>query len=86
MTTIGELMAELQARDVTLRLDGEQLAYDAPAGTLTEADLARIGAHKTRIIQLLCSVPPSPTLICFPGTVRVITAEHMSSCTNSTRA
>lgn len=56
MTTIGELMAELQARDVTLRLDGEQLAYDAPAGTLTEADLARIGAHKTRIIQLLRSV------------------------------
>jgi amino acid adenylation domain-containing protein len=53
MKQVAALMAELQARDVMLRLEDGQLTYDAPDGALTDADLARIRAHKADLIDLL---------------------------------
>lgn len=47
------LLARLDATGVVLRFDGDTLDVDAPAGVLSEADLAAIAAEKRVLFELL---------------------------------
>ncbi len=58
MTTI-EVLHDLQARDIRLTVDGDQLVYDAPEGAMTEAMLTLVRQHKTGLLALLLQPPPS---------------------------
>ena len=48
-----ELLATLQARGVALSVNGERLAFDAPAGVLCEVDQLALKEHKPALIALL---------------------------------
>ena len=56
MKSVVDLMSSLRAKNVSLWVENGQLSYDAPLGSLTDDDLARIGAHKPFIIELLSTV------------------------------
>src|SRR6266404_5033266 len=58
MTVAMELLNALRAKDVSLWADDDQLSYDAPAGTLTEDDLAAIRSCKPEILKLLAVPGP----------------------------
>ena len=55
MTVAMELLDALRAKDVDLWIDNDQLSYDAPAGALTEDDLAALRSHKPEILKLLAA-------------------------------
>src|SRR5262249_46378869 len=57
MTTV-EVLHTLQARDIQLIADGNQLHYDAPEGAITEAVLTLLRQHKAALLALL--TPPAP--------------------------
>jgi hypothetical protein len=62
--TRGELLHALQAHDVRLRVDGERLTYDAPAGVMTAELLALLRQQKHALLALLPqgSLPASRTM------------------------
>jgi hypothetical protein len=47
------LLVALRARGVTLAATDQQLAVEAPPGTLTAADLDALRAHKADVLALL---------------------------------
>ena len=51
--TAVELLHECQARDIRLRVDGERVVYDAPAGVMTAEWLAWLRQHKLAVMVLL---------------------------------
>ena len=52
MRTI-EVLHDLQARDIRLTVDGDQLRYDAPEDAITEEVLSCLRQHKTALLMLL---------------------------------
>ncbi|MGE3912018.1 MAG: condensation domain-containing protein, partial [Chloroflexota bacterium] len=50
---LGTLLSDLRRLDVKLRLDGERLRVNAPAGTLTPELQRELGRHKADIVSLL---------------------------------
>lgn len=59
--TAAALLADLRARDVILRLEGEALTYDAPPGVLTDRDREAVAANRAALVSLLAA-PPSDSL------------------------
>ncbi|ALG66852.1 condensation domain-containing protein [Beggiatoa leptomitoformis] len=55
-----DLLQTLQQQQITLRLEGERLLYDAPKGALSPALLQQIREHKTELIQLLRAQATQP--------------------------
>lgn len=62
MTALEHLLG-LRARGVRLEADGEALAVDAPAGTLTPDDRAALVAHKAAVLALLRAERPAAWLL-----------------------
>ncbi|HTQ77181.1 MAG TPA: amino acid adenylation domain-containing protein, partial [Burkholderiales bacterium] len=58
MTAALELLNALRVKDVSLWVDNDQISYDAPAGALTEGDLAALRSHKPEILKLLAARDP----------------------------
>ena len=63
------LLSELQALDIRLSVEGDQLRCNAPKGQLTQELGQRIAAHKSELIQALTptnsqrlSMPRRPVL------------------------
>lgn len=52
MTALA-LLADLEARGVTLRPAGQQIAFEAPVGAMRDADREAIRAHKAAVLVLL---------------------------------
>ena len=59
--SVAELLAELNARDVRLWLDGDQLRVDAPKGALTPELLKQLKSAKAEVMALLSAPIPQPT-------------------------
>lgn len=55
--TAAALLADLRARDVILRLEGEALTYDAPPGVLTDRDREAVAANRAALVSLLAASP-----------------------------
>lgn len=53
------LLAELRGLGVVLRIDGDRLAYDAPAGVITDEILARVRDDRDGLLMLLRGVLPN---------------------------
>jgi hypothetical protein len=51
------LLAELQAAGVVLSVEGDRLAFDAPAGVLTDDLFARMRADRDGLLAMLAGVP-----------------------------
>ncbi len=51
-----KLYHDLKKRDIYLEADGENLKVDAPAGTLTEEDLAALTEFKPVLLKFLAGV------------------------------
>jgi hypothetical protein len=51
--TAVELLAECQARDIQVSVQGASLAYDAPAGALTPEVIEAMRQHKAALLALL---------------------------------
>ena len=62
-----ELLAELQAKDIRLTVQGEQLRIDAPKGMMTETLRAAIRQQKPALLTLLSAPrrpePAAPTVV-----------------------
>jgi hypothetical protein len=56
--TATALLADLTCRGVELRPDGDRLRWRAPAGVVTEQDLAALRAVKVELLALL-EPPPA---------------------------
>lgn len=54
--TTAELLDELRRRDVQLRVDGERLRVNAPAGTMTPDLQELVRARKTELMEFLRNV------------------------------
>lgn len=54
--TVAELLTELRGQDIRLRLEGDRIKADAPAGALTEAIKARIVERRDEVVAFLRSV------------------------------
>lgn len=54
------LWADLVQRDISLRLDGEQLVVDAPRGVLTEELRRTLSEHKPGLVELIRHRAPAP--------------------------
>jgi len=50
---VTDILAQLTARGITLRPNGDRLRIEAPEGELTEADLAIIAASKAELLTAL---------------------------------
>ena len=50
--TVVELLFELESRGVMLFVDGNNLEFDAPHGTLTDADIDVLRTAKPEILRL----------------------------------
>lgn len=61
MMAADALLAELSGLGVALWVEGDRLAYDAPAGVLTDARLADLRAARESLLEILrCpSEPPA---------------------------
>ena len=57
--TVGELLAELRRREVTIGVDGDRLRVSAPKGALTPELHAAIAARKPEILDWLRSASPA---------------------------
>jgi len=57
--TAVEVLHTLQARDIRLTADGDQLRYDAPEGAITEAVLTLLRQHKAALLTLVQQTLPS---------------------------
>ena len=57
--TAVEGLHTLQARDIRLTADGEQLRYDAPEGAITDAVLTLLRQHKAALLTLVQQTLPS---------------------------
>jgi hypothetical protein len=57
--TAVEVLHTLQARDIRLTVDGNQLRYDAPESAITEAVLTLLRQHKAALLTLLQQTLPS---------------------------
>jgi len=57
--TAVEVLHHLQARDIRLTVDGDQLRYDAPEGAITEAVLTLLRQHKAALLTLVQQPLPS---------------------------
>lgn len=53
MSAASELLAALERRGIRLRVEGERLAYEAPAGTLRDGDRKALLTHKAAVLGLL---------------------------------
>lgn len=51
--TVGELIAELESRNVLLSLDGDQIRYRSPKGALTDLDRDGLRARRDEILRYL---------------------------------
>ncbi len=47
------LVANLQARGVWLKVEGERLLYDAPRGVMKPSDLEELRTHKVELVNYL---------------------------------
>jgi len=54
---VKTLLAELQSAGVILRIDGDRLAFDAPAKAMTDDLLARMRADRDGLLAALSGVP-----------------------------
>jgi tubulysin polyketide synthase-like protein len=54
----GEVLDMLQARDIQLTVEGDQLRYDAPEDALTDEVLALLRQHKQALLALLAQPEP----------------------------
>ena len=68
MTALAALVADLQARGVTLEPRGEKLAI-RPVSRLTREELEALRAHKPEVLRLLA---PQPALTLDPATLREV--------------
>jgi hypothetical protein len=57
--TAVEVLHTLQARDIRLTVDGDQLRYDAPESAITDAVLTLLHQHKAALLTLLQQPLPS---------------------------
>ena len=60
--TAVEVLHHLQARDIRLTVDGDQLRYDAPESAITEAVLTLLRQHKAALLTLLQRPPDASPL------------------------
>ena len=51
--TVVEVFHTIQARDIRLMVDGDQLRYDAPAGAVTAEVMTLLRQHKPGLLALL---------------------------------
>jgi hypothetical protein len=59
--TAAALLADLEARDVRLWLEGGALTYDAPPGALTDRDREAVAANRAALVALLAAEPSAPS-------------------------
>jgi hypothetical protein len=50
--TASEVLHALQARDIQLMVDGDQLRYDAPEDAITDEVLTLLRQHKYALLKL----------------------------------
>jgi hypothetical protein len=50
---VKSLLAELQSAGVILRIDGDRLAFDAPAGVITDELMGRMRADRAGLVEAL---------------------------------
>jgi len=55
----GEVLHTLQARDIQLMVEGDQLRYDAPEDAITDEVLALLRQHKQELLALLAQSAPA---------------------------
>ena len=53
MTSVAQLIADLESRGILLSLAGEEIRYRSPKDALTEADRSNLGAHRAAILDYL---------------------------------
>jgi hypothetical protein len=58
--TTREVLHTLQARDIQLMVDGDQLRYDAPEDAITDEVLTLLRQHKAALLALLAQRAPAP--------------------------
>src|SRR5262245_48286490 len=58
--TAVEVLQTLQARDIQLMVDGDQLRYDAPEDAMTDEVLTLLRQHKQALLALLAQSAPAP--------------------------
>ncbi len=59
---VETLMAELSGLGVVLRIDGDRLAFDAPAGVMVGDLLARVRADRAGLIRILSRADDPPAV------------------------
>jgi tubulysin polyketide synthase-like protein len=57
--TAVEVLQTLQARDIQLMVEGDQLRYDAPEGAITEEMLTLLRQHKAALLALPAQSAPA---------------------------
>lgn len=57
---VTDLLAQLTARGVTLRPNGDRLLIEAPEGELTDTDMATIAASKAELLNVLSQRAAGP--------------------------
>src|SRR5262245_2949742 len=62
--TANQILDSLQARDITVTLNGDRLKIDAPAGSLTDEDRAQLRECKAELLKLLASDAFEPIKVC----------------------
>jgi pyochelin synthetase len=69
--TVSEALHMLQARDIQLMVEGDQLRYDAPEGAITDEVLTLLRQHKAALLALLAPSTPAKDAAarapCTPG-------------------
>ncbi len=73
MTTLVDLLADCEARDIRLQLSGDfSLVINAPRGALTVGLMDRLRAHKGELLAVLQAVPSAvPTMTAARPTANV---------------
>jgi hypothetical protein len=59
--TVDEVLDTLQARDIQLMVEGDQLRYDAPEDAITDEVLTLLRQHKAALLALLTNPTPAAT-------------------------
>jgi len=79
--TAGEVLHTLQARDIQLMAEGDQLRYDAPEDAITDEVLTLLRQHKATLLALLAQSAPAPgAAATTPSTLEVCTPQgHVPS-------
>jgi hypothetical protein len=71
--TVGKILHTLQARDIQLRVEGDQVRYDAPEDAITDEVLTLLRQHKAALLTMLAqrasahdaaAAAPSPKEAC----------------------